>query len=94
MLTTSPLLVVQTYYVEGRRSSAPPHFEIHLAPRAQAPPPWFRLPHRCHACTVLVTRDPALYQDALDAEGSQQFFLATHHRQGGYEVLDTLEATR
>ena len=89
-MTTGPLLVVQTFVCAPSRDAGA-HYEIHLAPALPPHSPRALQPrHLCHRCTVLVTADEALYQDALDAEGSPEPFIAHYHRDGVRLELDAL----
>ncbi len=56
--TTEPLFVVQTYFVPNPGED--PHFEIQLAPDFQPKTP----------VSVFVTRDQALYNQAMACEGT------------------------
>lgn len=89
-MRTEPLLVVQTFFCaphRGRRE----HYEIHLA--SDPPRPLMRVPvHRCdQRCLVLTTDDQALYDDAVDAEGTPQRVVATWHADHRQQILDRLE---
>ena len=90
-MTTAPLLVVQTFFCAPSRHAGA-HYEVHLAPALPPRAPRPLLPkHLCHRCTVLVTADAAVYQDALDAEGTPHRLRATWHADGRKQVLDRLE---
>jgi len=77
-MTTAPLLVLQTYYC-----ARAPHFEVQLA--AGDDPDGVRL--------VFKTANETTYLDALDAEGTEQRFIAHWHPEGRVRVLDHLEPT-
>lgn len=93
---TAPLLVVATFYCEGKQRRAQPFYEIHLAARqVQTTPRGLTVAHS-HTCTCLVlrTRDERLYHDALDAEGTEHRVVATWHRDAVGWWLDTLDVAR
>lgn len=90
---SAPLLVVATFYCTPRRGA--PYFEVHLAPREINSSPRGLLVAHSHlcSCVVLQTRELAVYQDALDAEGTEHRVVATFHREGAVRVLDSLDVT-
>lgn len=67
-------LVVQTFVVFGGRDRSFSHYEIQLAPTEKAPR------------VILLTDDDAMYQRALAAEGTEEYFDAAWRpgtRRGG-----------
>jgi hypothetical protein len=83
---SAPLVVVQTY-VHQVHAGEPPRYEVQLAPD-----------HGDDAnLLVLITDNPAIYQDALDAEGTEQRFIARWHWLSAgaryNRMLDALEPT-
>ena len=78
------LVVVQTLAVDGPPGTGISHWEIHLAPDAEARP------------LVLLTRDEPIYRLALAAEGTDARFVVRYHASkrpdGSFcSRLDTLE---
>ena len=88
--TSSPLLVVATFYCTPRGRAA--YYEVHLAQRAITAPAGLAVAHS-HLCSCLVlgTDNERLYQDALDAEGTPHRVVARWHRDGAFRVLDSLD---
>lgn len=82
-MVTGALVVVQTYYVPAGKHTPRGHFEVHMASAPTAPTHF-----------VMRTENHQVYQDALDAEGTDARFLATWHADGKHRCLDTLEPVR
>lgn len=68
------VFVVQTFYLPSPQNG--PYFEIHLAwePQHAGGSIWRR--HTCERCTVLVTRDKRLYDQAIASEATLHRFRA------------------
>ena len=77
-VTTGPLLVVQTWFLPNTPSGW--CYVVELARDARPRTPRLQL----------TTRHDALYQAALDAEGSPEPYIAHYHRDGVRLELDAL----
>jgi hypothetical protein len=75
-----PVLVVDSWYVEGVRTPKG-FYVIDVQPPA---PPW--APR-----TRLTTRDYGLYSDCLGVEGLPIPLMLEYHRAGGQNVLEAVE---
>lgn len=85
-LARPTFVIVQTYCVQPpRRRRQRPYYEIVLA--ADALPGATR--------TIVITRDQAVYDQALAAEGTDRSFTLDRHFEAGELILDALhEVTR
>jgi hypothetical protein len=89
MLPPPVLVVVQTYFVTPPpRFDEAPFYEVILAPDLARDAPR----------TVLITRDETLYDQAVDAEGTDRQFIIRRHPERGSRrtrlVLDALSEVR
>ena len=81
ILVRPTFVVVQTYCVQPpRRRRQAPYYEIVLASDNGVDAPR----------TILITRDEAVYRQALDAEGTDQVFTLDRHFAAGELLIDAL----